>query len=194
MLTEREIFISLVDNDLIKKSDAIILLEGDGLNRYLEAVRLYKEKYSKLIVFSGGAIDYQYGSYPFADIKPLLLKEGVTEEDILYEKDSMQTKQQSEEVAKLCIQKRLNSLILVASSYHQYRAYLTFLKTFSDMGLNIPIYNSPERRLKWFSDNAWGCRIECLIEEFEKIEKYQEKGDLSTYKKAIEYQRWKEQQ
>ena len=33
-LTNREKFIALTDNDGIQNSDAIILLEGDGFNRY----------------------------------------------------------------------------------------------------------------------------------------------------------------
>ena len=33
---------ALVDNDILRPSDAIILLEGDGLNRFRKAVELYK--------------------------------------------------------------------------------------------------------------------------------------------------------
>ena len=57
MLTEREMFISLVDNDLICESDAIVLLEGDGLNRFRHAIQLFKNGLAPLIVFSGGIID-----------------------------------------------------------------------------------------------------------------------------------------
>ena len=53
-MTSREKFIAIVDNDNIQKSDAIILLEGDGFNRYRKAVELYKEGYAEKIVFSGG--------------------------------------------------------------------------------------------------------------------------------------------
>lgn len=42
VMTEREKAIAFIDNDIIKPSDAIILLEGDGLNRYPKAVELYK--------------------------------------------------------------------------------------------------------------------------------------------------------
>ena len=38
MMTERERFIAVVDNDILRSSDAIILLEGDGLNRYRKAM------------------------------------------------------------------------------------------------------------------------------------------------------------
>ena len=50
MLTTREEFIILVDNDTLKPSDAIVLLEGDGLFRVNKAVELYHENYSKKIL------------------------------------------------------------------------------------------------------------------------------------------------
>ncbi len=194
MLTDREIFISLVDNDLIQKSDAIILLEGDGLNRYIHAVDLYKRGYSEKIVFSGGIIDHKYGSYPFEEIKPLILNEGVSESALIYESASLHTQQQAVEVMKLCKINNWYKIILVGSHYHQYRAYLTFLRAMNVAGLEIIIMNSPARHLKWFSENDWGSRMECLHDEFERIDKYSALGHLCTYKEAIEYQKWKEQQ
>ena len=44
-ITDREKFIALVDNDSIDKSDVIVLLEGDGYNRYSKAVELFKKGY-----------------------------------------------------------------------------------------------------------------------------------------------------
>ena len=56
-----ETIIAMVDNDFIEKSDAIILLEGDGYNRYRKAVDLYTQGFAKKIIFSGGITDYEYG-------------------------------------------------------------------------------------------------------------------------------------
>lgn len=194
MLTEKELFIVLVDNDLIQQSDAIILLEGDGMNRYQHAVELYKKGVSKKIVFSGGIINYEYGSYPFEDIKPLLLKEGIPESSIIHESKSLNTKQQSIEIMNLCKINNWNKIVLVGSHYHQYRAYLTFLKSMYDSQLKINIFNSPARDLKWFSENDWGSRFSCLQKEFDRIDYYSKLGHLATYKEAIEYQKWKEEQ
>ena len=176
-MTEKELFIALVDNDSIHPSDAIILLEGDGLNRYAEAVRLYKEKLAPKIVFSGGINQPDYGSYPVEQVLPLILAEGVPREDVILELKSLQTKQQSEEVLNLCEQNGWKRIILVGSHYH-----------------HLVIYNSPARNLKWFADNPWGSRVECLEAEFVRIENYTAKGDLATFADAIEYQKWKEQQ
>lgn len=194
-MTDREIFMALVDGDTILKADAIVLLEGDGFNRYMHAVELYKQGYSPFFVFSGGITDYSYGSFPFQDIEPLILKCGVPKEKLIYENKSLNTKQQADEIMKLCTVRHWNKIILVASHYHQYRAYLTFLKAMFNHELELVIYNSPVRSLQWFANNnAWGSRFSCLKGEFERIEKYTKQGDLVTLQQAIEYQKWKELQ
>lgn len=194
MLSDREIFISLVDNDSICKSNAIILLEGDGLNRYRHAIDLFKQQYADIIVFSGGITNYEYGSYPYNDIKPYLLQENIPEKKLIHEDKSLNTHEQAVEIVKLCCIYNWRKIILVASHYHQYRAFLTFLKVIQEEEQNIIIYNSPARMLEWFSDNTWGKRIDCLQNEFKKIDEYTHLGHLATYKEAIAYQKWKELQ
>jgi uncharacterized SAM-binding protein YcdF (DUF218 family) len=192
LLTIREKFISIVDNDLLVPSDAVILLEGDGFNRYLHAVDLYKQNRAKKIVFSGGATDYSYGSFPFEDIYPRLVHAGVHPDDIIYEENSQNTKEQANEAISLAIDNGWNRLILVASCEHQYRAYLTFLKRIIDEKLDIAVFNSPAENLSWFNECEWGVRCNRLDQEFERIDKYTALGHLADYEGAIEYQRWKE--
>lgn len=194
MMTEREKFIALVDNDCISKSNAIILLEGDGLNRYQKAVDLFNQGWAENIVFSGGITDYEYGSFPFSDVLPHILKTGIPEEAIIHENNSKSTKEQAVEVISLAIKNNWNRLILVATHDHQYRAYLTFLKEVIENNPNIVLYNAPVRNLSWFSETGWGTRFKRLEKEFERIEKYSALGHLASFKQAIEYQIWKEQQ
>ncbi|WP_276359579.1 YdcF family protein [Daejeonella sp. H1SJ63] len=194
MLTNREKFIALVDNDCIQKSDAIVLLEGDGLNRYQKAVMLFNEKFADKIIFSGGITDYEYGSFPFSDVQPHILNTGVPHEAIIHEDKSLNTKEQAIEVIKLAIQNRWTKLILVATHEHQYRAYLTFLREVIDSGTNIVLYNAPVRNLGWFSETGWGLRFDRLEKEFDRIERYSDLGHLATFEEVIEYQKWKEKQ
>jgi hypothetical protein len=189
-----EKIIAIVDNDCIEKSDAIILLEGDGYNRYRKAVDLYNEGFAKKIVFSGGITDYEYGSYPFSDILPYMLDLGVPEYNIIHENVSQNTKEQAVEVMKLALEKNWQKLILVATHEHQYRAYLTFLKEVSVLNRNIVLYNAPVRNLKWFDTNPWGRRIDRLEQEMKRIEIYFDKGHLTGVDEAIKYQEWKETQ
>ena len=192
MITDREKIIAIVDNDCFTKSDAAILLEGDGFFRFKKAVDLYKSGQVNKIVFSGNIIDKDYGSFPFEDIKPLILEGGVEEEDLIHEDKSLHTRQQAIEVVKLATKKGWKKLALIASHEHQYRAYLTFLREVLDKNSDIILYNVPVRNLNWFIDSGWGMRFDRLTAEFERIEKYSEMGHLANADEVIKYQRWKE--
>ena len=192
MITDREIIMAIVDNDCLTKSDVAILLEGDGFFRYKKAVELYNTGVVSKIVFSGNIIDKEYGSYPFEEVQPYILKYGVPEENLIHEDKSLHTRQQAIEIVKMAINNGWKKLVLVASHEHQYRAYLTFLREVIDTKSELIIYNAPARNLNWFVDSGWGTRYERLAAEFDRIEKYSEMGHLANAKEVIEYQRWKE--
>lgn len=192
MITDMEIIMAIVDNDCLTKSDAAILLEGDGFFRFKKAVELYKRGMVSKIVFSGNIVDKDYGSYPFEEIKPLILQSGVQEEDVIHENVSRQTRQQAVEVVKIAMEKGWKKLALVASHEHQYRAYLTFLREVLDTKSEIILYNAPVRNLNWFIDSGWGTRFDRLLAEIDRIEKYSVMGHLATANEVIEYQKWKE--
>ena len=192
MITDREIIMAIVDNDCLKPSDAIILLEGDGFYRFQKAVELYHKGLGKKIVFSGNIIDKDYGSFPYEEVKPFILKGGVPEEDLIHEDKSLHTQQQAIEVVRMAIERGWKRLALVASHEHQFRAYLTFLREVLDTKSGLILYNAPVRNLNWFVDSGWGMRFERLKAEFERIEKYSAMGHLATADEVIEYQKWKE--
>jgi len=192
MITERETVMAIVDNDCLTNSDAAILLEGDGYYRFPKAVDLYKSGIVSKIVFSGNIIDRDYGSFPFEEIKPLLLNAGVSEADLVHEDKSLHTRQQATEVVKMALERGWGKLVLVASAEHQYRAYLTFLREVLDTKSGIILYNAPVRNLYWFSDSGWGTRLERLAAEFDRIEKYSALGHLANASEVVEYQKWKE--
>lgn len=194
MITDREIIMAIVDNDCLKPSDAIILLEGDGFHRFQKAVDLYKKGYGKKIVFSGAIVQKEYGSYPFEEVKPFILKAGVPKEDLIHEDKSLQTRQQAVEVVKMAMENGWKRLALVASHEHQYRAYLTFLRQVLDSKSEIILYNAPVRNLDWFVDSGWGMRFDRLKAEIERIEKYSTFGHLANAQEVVEYQQWKEKQ
>ena len=193
-MTSQEKFIALVSRDIIKKSDAIILLEGDGVNRCLKAVELFKQGMAKFIVFSGGVDDRAKGSFSISEAMPILLDNGIPAAAIIHEKISLNTMEQAVEIMKMADSHNWKRLILVASPYHQPRAYLTFLRGALGLGKEIIIYNAPADNLPWFVDTGWGKRFDLLDEEFIKIEKYSALSHLATLEEAIKYQIWKEQQ
>ena len=194
MITDREKILAIVDNDCLTPSDAIILLEGDGFFRYPEAVSLYKKGVAPKIVFSGNIVDRAYGSYPFSEVLPLMLKEGVPACDIIHEDRSLNTREQAVEVVRMAMERGWKRLVLVASPEHQYRAYLTFLREVLDTKSGLILYNAPVRHLDWFVDAGWGTRLDRLEAEILRIEKYTAMGHLAHAQEVIDYQRWKEQQ
>ena len=194
MITDREKIIAIIDNDILFPSDAIILLEGDGLNRYQKAVELYNQNIATKIVFSGNITDYEYGSFPFSDVLPYILKEGIPVDAVIHEDKSLNTREQAIEVVKMAIINEWKRLVLVASHEHQYRAYLTFLREVLDRKSDIVLYIAPVRNLRWFNKSEWGIRFERLEQEFVRIERYSQLGHLATYREAINYQKWKELQ
>ena len=101
MITDREMIMAIVDNDCLQPSDAIILLEGDGFNRFQKAADLYHQGIGKKVVFSGNIVNKEYGSYPFEEIKPFILKAGVPDEDLIHEDKSLQTQQQAVEIVRM---------------------------------------------------------------------------------------------
>lgn len=194
MITEREQIMAIIDNDSLAESDAAVLLEGDGFFRFEKAVDLYKKKIVKRIIFSGNVVDRDYGSFPFDEIKPFILKNGVRESDLIHEDKSSNTREQAIEVIRLAQESKWSRLALVASHEHQYRAYLTFLREVLDKKTEMILYNAPVRNLSWFRDSGWGIRFDRLSSEFERIEKYSAMGHLATAQEVIAYQKWKESQ
>jgi uncharacterized SAM-binding protein YcdF (DUF218 family) len=191
-MISKEQFMALVDNDTVRPSDAIILLEGDGLYRYKKAVDLFHKKMAKVIVFSGGIVVPEKGSIPHTDIVPLMLAQGIPSQGIIVEQRSTNTHEQAREVVQMAMSKAWKRIILVASHYHQYRAYLTFLKETMDKHCDLMIYNAPVRELSWFEPTPWGVRFDLLSQEFDKIEQYVANGHVASFDEGIAHQRMKE--
>lgn len=192
MITDREKIMAIVDNDCLTKSDAAVLLEGDGFFRFQKAVELYKRGLVSRIIFSGNIIDKDYGSFPYEEVKPFIINSGIPEDDLIHEDKSLHTRQQAVEVVRMAVENGWKKLALVASHEHQYRAYLTFLREVLDTHSGLILYNAPVRNLNWFIDSGWGTRFDRLSTEFDRIEKYSAMGHLADAQEVIEYQKWKE--
>ncbi len=186
--------IAIIYNDLIKKSDAIICLEGDDLNRVKKTVELFKNGWAKKILISAG-----YDNPPFCLLADVFLKEflkmGIPKNKIIIEDKAQNTYEESIGVLKMAKKRKWKKIILVVSHFHQPRAYLTFLKAMKDLNLKIQIFNAPVRELSWFDKTSLNLsRLQLLEKEFEKMDEYIKKGHLATIKEVITYQKWKERQ
>jgi len=182
------LFFALASFEKLTKADAVILLEGDGYTRIRKACSLLKDGWSDTLVFSGGIEDLNYGSYPYEMCIDRILAEGISPDAIIHESRSKHTRDQAEQVVNLCVDRKWSHIILVATHYHQYRAFLTFLKVVEEKQLfsSLKISNAPAMA-DWFERTPWGVRAELLNAEVRKIEEYRSKGHISDFESAVEY-------
>lgn len=187
-MTVKEIFLVIVNTQQLQKADAVILLEGDGFVRIDKACGLVNNGWADFLVFSGGIYDVSNRSFPFEKCEDKILASGINKTKIILEEKSQHTRQQAEEITKLCLSKGWRKIILVATHYHQYRAFLTFLKVLEEQKLkdSIHIINAPATA-NWFEETNSGTRVSSLESEFEKIDKYTNLGHISTYENALLY-------
>lgn len=183
---------AIVYNDLIKKSDAVVCLEGDGYSRINQTVKIFKDSLAKNILISGGFTGLPPFTIPASKMSKRIPK-SIPKNKIIIEENSKNTYEQGREVMKIIKNRKWKKIILVASHFHQPRAYLTFLKAMRDAKLKIQIFNAPARNLSWFDKTALGeTRLKLLGDEFKKIDEYIKKGHLISIADAIRYQKWKE--
>ena len=143
---------ALAMEDPLEKADAIVAISGDTGARANTAIALWKQGYAPLIVFSGAAIDPD--SVSSAEImRREALRQGVPESATLIEPVSTTTEANAGEVAKLMVERKLRSAILVTSPYHQRRAALLFARSFEPAGLVLRNY--PARDPEWDADLWW---------------------------------------
>lgn len=142
---------ALAVEDPLEKADAIVVISGDTGARADTAIALWKQGYAPLIVFSGAAIDPD--SVSSAEImRREAVRQGVPESATLTEPTSATTEENASEVAKLMVQRKLRSAILVTSPYHQRRATLLFARSFEPASLALRNY--PARDPEW-DPNFW---------------------------------------
>jgi uncharacterized SAM-binding protein YcdF (DUF218 family) len=186
MNSEESKIMSLVISDPILKSDAVVCLEGDGQKRTKRALEIFEDGLAAVVIVSGG-----YDNPPFSIIAPLmadyLVQNGIQREKIIIEANSQNTREQAIEAMKIVKKMKWKRIILIASHFHQARAFLTFLKAMEDLKLKIVIINAPAKDSSKPSEKL-------LDEEFKKIKDYEKKGHVFTFNQALEYQKWKKAQ
>lgn len=192
-LSKREQILSFVGGDFLLPSDAIVVLEGDFYYRPNKAIELYEAHYSEKIVVSGGLNGDDIGSFHAKKLKKYILGKCVIKsKNIILETESLNTKEQAINVMKIIKDNNWQSIILIASHFHQCRAYLTFLKAMRKAALRILIFNAPARNILWLKEELPKTRLELLDIEFQKIDEYTRKGHIASFDDVINYQVWKE--
>ena len=109
-----------------RPADAIVVISGGDTNaRTDEAIKLYKNGWAPLIVFSGAAAD-KSGPSNATVMRDRALVQGVPLGAAVIEDRSETTKQNAEKVTTVLEERGVTDVILVTSSYHMRRAKLEF--------------------------------------------------------------------
>lgn len=188
--TSREQFCAVLASGPVLRGDAIVLLTGDGEARIPVALELFVQRAAPVIVVSGG-LDQPPHSLPASRIAALLHGKGVSPDRIRTDDASMHTQDQARHVFALAESEGWRRLLLIASPYHSYRAFLTFLRVLLDVGKaeTIHLVCIPASQTPWFGspEGLTATRFELLAEEFAKVDRYGAQGHVASYEDGIAY-------
>lgn len=184
MTKEQEQLMELLLGYEPRKADAIVLLAGDRFHRISKVAELYHSGFAPQIVLTSSADNWDYGSLPSRRLVPELLLLGVREEDIISEETASHTRAEADVTLKLAEKHGWKTLLLVTTEYHQYRAFLTWLKSMEDRGVMLTLHMAAIMEFPNFYEET---RDEALQREFNKIKEYGDKGHVATYQQGVSY-------
>lgn len=139
-------------NEDCQSADAVVAVSGgDTAARTDEAIRLYKQDWAPLIIFSGAAQDPSSPSNAQA-MRSRALRQGVPDTAIVIEEFSRNTSENAANTAQVIAEHDLKRIILVTSAYHQRRASLEFK---AKLGPTVTIVNHPVAHDRQWSSLWW---------------------------------------
>lgn len=191
---EKEFFevYHLLLSDELQKSDAIVWLQGDRLDRSKAVLQAYRSGLAKIVVISGNNVLLGPKMRPgednisLSEMKRYLVDQGVEPQDIIIDSKAYNTKEQAINTIKLAKERKWQSIILANSAYHQPRVILTFLKQMQIADYQLEIFSQV---IEMSMDEIPSGRNENVsslcLNEIKKIMKY--KDDLIPIKSGIDY-------
>lgn len=146
-------------------ADAIVAISGgDTAARANEAIQLYKNGWSSVIIFSGAAAD-KTGPSNAQVMKQQAIDAGVEPNDIIVEENSETTVQNASETTSIFAKRNIKSAILVTSAYHERRALLEFNRR--ALGVEVrahPVAHDKQwSKVWWLTPTGWALAIPELV-------------------------------
>ena len=111
----------------------------------------------------------------------------------LKREDSLNTLIEANAMVRHAKQHHFRTLYVTASPFHQIRAFMTSITAARKYYPHIDLYSYNGHPLPWLDNAAHsqgkttGSRRELIGGEFERIRKYQEKGDLANDDEVLSY-------
>lgn len=132
--------------------DAIVAISGgDTTARANQAIELYKNGWSNILIFSGAAQD-KTGPSNAAVMKQIAIQAGVPASSIYIDENSETTQQNASKTQAIFNELGVKKIILVTSGYHQRRASLEFNKLTSGVTiLNHPVLTDQDWSFWWWA-------------------------------------------
>ena len=188
MISDRERFCAVLAAGPLLQADAIIVLAGeDGVARAQTAIELFRAGAAPVIILAGDRHDPPR-ILSGAALSATVLGGGVAPDRILHA-PAAHTQEQAKLIASLAEQKQWKRLLLVASPYHMPRAFLTFVRSLTLLGLHetLHLVPMPAAHGKWFQPppGADQTRLALLGGEFEKCAQYVE--HVATWAEGLDY-------
>ena len=184
----------VVHSGPLMQADAIVVLAGeDAEPRVACALELFAQRAAPTVVITGG-LNRPPRIHDAKFIRAKLVGSGISPTRMIVDTEAMHTQAQAANVAKLCAEKGWKRLLVVASPYHIYRAFLTFVQALKDAKLDetVRVVMVPASQSRWFVKPE-GCdltRWELLPGELAKIDEYGAKGHVASAEDAAEYVRF----
>lgn len=136
----------------LERSEAIVVISGDeDLARFREGLRLYRQGWGGVLIFSGAARDDPVSNAQV--MRDLAVRAGVPENDILADHEALDTLGNARNTRRLMEARGLRSALLVTSPYHLRRATITFDAAYAGSGIRLEPHAAPDsqwRKLTWW--------------------------------------------
>ena len=199
---EREIFIKTNTEILPEEtSDAVVWIEGDAKDRAEKTIEVFNHYGQEPnLILSGGLEGNPYrpdadkypngGNIPSWKMKEEFLKRNIPENKIILEDESLNALDQAINVVNIAKERGFNSIVLVASMWHQPRLFLTFVKQLHEQNvLDIELINQPET--KYSLDREIPGRgkntTEMIKEDLWRITRYNDNNTVAVAEKGLKY-------
>jgi len=149
---------SLIVEDSLQKTDALVVLSGGGFDRGNEAVKILKAGYTRRVICTGGnpvielkvfGIDTLESDMTAANLR----RQGIPDSMIVELRDGTSTKEESDIIADYCMAHQIKKLMIVSSKLHTHRVQEVFKRKLKKKGIEVVIrgaYNSRFDELQWW--------------------------------------------
>lgn len=189
--TDRERFLAALYTGPILPADAIVVFSGDGRVRLDAAVQALRQGAAHWCALSGG-FDNPPHSLTAAEMRRYMVSQGLAPQRIIEDPFSQNTHEQAQWLANYAAMKDWKRALLVASSYHLPRAFLTVVSSLKAAGLDETLEVMPlaASQAPW-----WGkpegldiTRADLFADELRKIEEYRcLYGHVASYADGLAY-------